>query len=313
MGRIELGSLRGRPLPRGEDTPGSDGNGLVCLAPKFSVIIPAHNEERVLARCLDALLSDSRVGEMEIVVVANGCADRTVEIARGYGNPVRVVEVGQASKHAALNAGDAAATVFPRAYLDADVTVSGAAIRAVAEELDRIGAPVGAPQVVIDFHGSPAVVRSFYRVWCKLPWFTDNLIGSGLYVLSAAGHGRLGVFPDITNDDQYVHDLFETHERLSVRSQQFVIRPPRTVDGLIRRRMRTLAGQRELAQRFGPLPGRSPRRSLAGILRRQPTRAVDLIVFAIVTMVAKRSAARKELLGDRGWERDETSRTITGR
>ena len=73
----------------------SDGNGLACLAPKFSVIIPAHNEEKVLGRCLDALLADSRPGEMEIVVAANGCTDRTVEIARGYCNPVRVVEVSQ--------------------------------------------------------------------------------------------------------------------------------------------------------------------------------------------------------------------------
>ena len=257
LDRIELSLLAQLPFLRDEATLGSDGTGLACLGPKFSVIIPARNEEKVLARCLDALLGDARPGEMEIVVAANGCTDRTVEIALGYGDPVRVVEVFQASKHAALNAGDAVATVFPRAYLDADVTVSSAAIRTVAEELDRTGALAGAPQVVIDFYGSLAVVRAFYRVWCELPWFTDNPIGSGLYLLSAAGHSRLGVFPDITNDDQYVHDLFETHERLSVKSHQFVVRPPRTIGGLIRRRTRTLAGQRELDQRFGPLPGRS--------------------------------------------------------
>ena len=205
------------------------------------------------------------------------------------------------------------ATVFPRAYLDADITVSSAAIRAVAEELGRTGALAGAPQAAIDFHGSAAAVRSFYRVWCELPWFTENPIGSGLYVLTAAAHDRLGVFPDITNDDQYVHDLFETHERLTVRSHQFVVRPPRTVGGLIRRRTRTLAGQRELDQRFGRLPGRSSRLSLADLLRREPARAIDLLVFLAVTMVAKLAAARKALRGDRGWERDETSRTSTGR
>jgi glycosyltransferase involved in cell wall biosynthesis len=293
--------------------PSHNNDSLGRSIPKFSIIIPAHNEEKVLARCIDALLVDSKPGEMEIVVAANGCTDRTVEIARGYGNRVRVVEVLQASKHAALNAGDAVATVFPRAYLDADITVSSAAIRAVAEELGRTGALVGAPQAMIDFHGCPPVVRSFYRVWCELPWFTDNLIGSGLYVLSAAGHGRFGAFPDITNDDQYVHDLFATHERLSVRSHQFVVRPPRTVDGIIRRRTRTLVGQRELDQRFGPLPGRSPRLSLVDLLRRKPACAVDLLVFVAITIVAKRAAVRKELRGDWRWERDETSRTITSR
>src|ERR1700682_6135663 len=102
--------------------PDDTDNKLPTLVSAFSVIIAAHNEEKVLARCLDALLADSRPGELEVLVVANGCTDRTVEIARSYGI-VGVIEIPEASKHAALNAGDAAATVFPRAYLDADITI----------------------------------------------------------------------------------------------------------------------------------------------------------------------------------------------
>ena len=74
--------------------------------PDFSVVIPAHNEEAVLARCLDALLEGTRPGQIEIVVAVNGSRDRTREIAESYGPPVIVVEVEQASKHIALNAGD---------------------------------------------------------------------------------------------------------------------------------------------------------------------------------------------------------------
>ena len=51
---------------------------------------------------MDALLAGSRLGELEIVVAANGCTDRTIEIARSYGDRVIVVDVLQASKHAAL-------------------------------------------------------------------------------------------------------------------------------------------------------------------------------------------------------------------
>jgi acetyltransferase-like isoleucine patch superfamily enzyme len=303
-------SIQERPSARDENMPDNTVNKLPKLVPAFSVIIPAHNEEKVLARCLDALLSDAEPGELEVLVAANGCTDRTVEIARSYGNPVRVVEIPEASKHAALNAGDAAETAFPRAYLDADITISAAAIRAVAAELNRTGALAGAPRAVIDFEGCPAIIRSFYRVWCELPWFTDNLIGSGIYVLSAAGHARVGAFPEITNDDQYVHDLFETRERATTSSHQFLVRPPRTVGGLIRRRTRTLTGQRELDQRFGQLPGRAPRMSLIDLLRRRRASVLDLMVFAVVTKIATLAAAHKELLGDRGWERDETSRTI---
>ena len=52
----------------------------------ISVVIAAHNEEDVLGRCLDALLRGSRPTELEIVVVCNGCTDRTADVARGYGD-----------------------------------------------------------------------------------------------------------------------------------------------------------------------------------------------------------------------------------
>jgi acetyltransferase-like isoleucine patch superfamily enzyme len=278
------------------------------VRPALSVVIPAHNEEAVLARCLDSLLADAAPGELEIVVAANGCSDRTVEIGRSYGSPVTVIEVEEASKHAALNAGDAAATAFPRAYIDADIALSTAALRAVAKAMDDNAALAGAPEPVIDFDGCPATVRSFYRVWCELPWFTDNPIGSGVYMLSHEGHRRLGSFPDITNDDQYVHDLFTVDERVCVRSHRFVVRPPRTVEGLIRRRTRTLNGQRELAARFGTLRGAAPRRSARELLRRHPALIVDLPVFVAVTKAAARAATKKTAAGDTGWERDDTSR-----
>jgi acetyltransferase-like isoleucine patch superfamily enzyme len=279
------------------------------LVPALSVIIPAHNEEKVLERCLETLLADSKPGELEILVAANGCTDRTVEIARSYGNRVGVIQISEASKHAALNAGDEAATVFPRAYLDADIAISTAAIRSVAEEMDRTGALVGAPRAMIDFDGCPAIIQSFYRVWVEMPWFTDSLVGSGIYVLSAAGHARLGAFPAITNDDQYVHDLFETRERVTASSHQFLVRPPRTVEGLIRRRTRTIIGQRELDRLFGQLPGRARRISLLELLRRRRTRVWDLVVYVVITKLAALAATRKEQRGDHGWERDETSRS----
>ena len=88
-------------------------------------------------------------------------------------------------------------------------------------------------------------------------------------MLSAAGHARVGAFPAITNDDQYVHDLFEVHERVTSNAFQFLVRPPRTVEGLIKRRTRTLVGQREMDRRFGRLPGRARQISLMELLRRR--------------------------------------------
>src|SRR4051794_31851306 len=74
--------------------------------PTFSVVIPAHDEESVIGRCLAAWSGELEPGEAEVVVVANGCSDGTAEAARDFG--VRVLELPAASKSAALNAGDGA-------------------------------------------------------------------------------------------------------------------------------------------------------------------------------------------------------------
>lgn len=60
---------------------------------KFSVIIPAHNEEKYIGKCLQSVLSAAkyvRPDRVEIIVVANRCTDNTVKIARHYGAAVLI-------------------------------------------------------------------------------------------------------------------------------------------------------------------------------------------------------------------------------
>ena len=101
-----------------------------------SIVIAAHNEAAVIGRCLDTILRDAAPGEFDITVVANGCADDTARVAAARPG-VRVLDLAAAGKTAALNAGDAAAHGFPRLYLDADVVVSAADVRALVAALRR--------------------------------------------------------------------------------------------------------------------------------------------------------------------------------
>ena len=64
----------------------------------ISVVIPAHNEEVVLGRGLDGVLSGALLGEIDVVVVCNGCSDGTADVARSYGDRVRVIETPIPSK-----------------------------------------------------------------------------------------------------------------------------------------------------------------------------------------------------------------------
>lgn len=56
---------------------------------KFSIIVPAYNAERYLARCIDSLLQqDLSVNEYEIVIVNDGSTDDTREIVEDYSKQV---------------------------------------------------------------------------------------------------------------------------------------------------------------------------------------------------------------------------------
>lgn len=58
--------------------------------PKFSIIIPSHNGEKCLGRCLDSVITQT-ILDYEILVIADACTDKTVEVAKKY--PVKLFEV----------------------------------------------------------------------------------------------------------------------------------------------------------------------------------------------------------------------------
>lgn len=60
--------------------------------PKISVIVPAHNEEKNIQKCLDSIINQS-FKDFECVVIADACTDRTAEIAESYGVKVIKAEV----------------------------------------------------------------------------------------------------------------------------------------------------------------------------------------------------------------------------
>ena len=72
----------------------------------ISIIVPAHNEARVIGRCHESMTTGAEPGELEILVVCNGCSDDTASVARRHGPYVQVLESEIASKNAALNLGN---------------------------------------------------------------------------------------------------------------------------------------------------------------------------------------------------------------
>ena len=113
--------------------------------PSAAIIIPAWNEERTIARCLRAVAQQSFTGNLHVVLVSNGSADRTVEVAEGQrsqfearGWMVTILGIPEASKTAALNVGDPLADGDVRIYLDADAALSPNAVAALAEAVGSV-------------------------------------------------------------------------------------------------------------------------------------------------------------------------------
>lgn len=276
-------------------------------------MIPAHNEARVIGRLLDSLLADSAEDEIDIVVVCNGCTDDTARIAAERGPRVRVVEIPVPSKHAALRAGDDHALGFPRLYVDADVVVTGAGVRALSGPLtdDTSGILATAPERRVPLSACAWRVRAYYQVWQRLPAVREGLFGRGVIAVSKAGHARIAALPPVMADDLAASLAFTPMERLVVGAAEVVVQPPRTWRDLIKRRVRAAVSTAQVEQRRGPedASARTSVADLKAVLREEPRLLAGVAVFVAAAVVARRRARRAIRAQDFGtWLRDDSSR-----
>jgi glycosyltransferase involved in cell wall biosynthesis len=109
-------------------------------ASDVSVVIPARNAERYVCEALDSVLAQTSV-PAEVVVVDDGSTDRTAELARGYGDPIRVVCQPALGLGPARNRGVAEARARLVAFLDADDLWPPDALAVRMAALDTPGAP----------------------------------------------------------------------------------------------------------------------------------------------------------------------------
>lgn len=103
--------------------------------PDLSVVVPAHNEERYLPRCLAAMSASAQQGglRVETIVVLNRCTDATEQVATEHG--VKLVREDAKNIARIRNAGVAACESAHVVTIDADSYMSASTLEEIAHAL----------------------------------------------------------------------------------------------------------------------------------------------------------------------------------
>lgn len=283
----------------------------------FSLIIPAHNEAAVIARCLEtALVGAPSTESFEIIVAANGCSDQTVAIARSAAPHAKVLDLPIGSKTGAINAANREASHYPRIYLDADVECEYNSLAALAATLTEPGVMTAAPAIQLDLAHCNWLVRAYYAAWMRQPFARAGKGGAGCYGLSKDALAAVQEFPDIIGDDIWIHTRFPDAEKRLIAQDSngypvfSVVRPPATALQQVRVEARRMIGNADV-KREHPSPYFALTNKDGGLLGslRSGTSPINLMVFYAVKILVRIEMRLSKWRGDSAaWTRDLTSR-----
>ena len=273
---------------------------------KTSIIIPANNEEAWLSHCLEAVFKSKRIEDAEVIVVANGCEDRTVEIANRYeilakeiGWGLKVIDLEEGGKLHALNVGERAAEGDVLIYLDADVRVSDKIIFQITRVLNKDAAAWASGE--LQMAAASRVSRAYARFWMKTPFMSKTVPGSGLFAVNRAGRARWGKFPEIISDDMFVRLHFSARERIAVPAS-YVWPVAEGWANLIKVRRRQNRGVEELERLYPELMENEDkgRFSPLNVLRLALGDIVGFAAYAGVALAVRFTKEQSQDIWDRG-------------
>jgi cellulose synthase/poly-beta-1,6-N-acetylglucosamine synthase-like glycosyltransferase len=176
--------------------------------PEITVVVPALNEERVIAdKLLDLHRQDLPSDQLEIIVVADGSEDRTAEIARSLG--ARVLHAREpAGKSDAISRGVEAARSQIVLFTDANCALSPGALSAVAACFaDPVVAVAGGAKMVVG-GGAHGTGEGLYWKIESTVMASEAVFGATMGVPGELYGVRRSLFrripPGVLNDDYYL-------------------------------------------------------------------------------------------------------------
>ena len=173
---------------------------------KISVVVPAFNEERLLAGSLAVMRAAMEAfEEAELIVCDNNSTDRTAEIARAAGAKVVFEPVNQIAR--ARNAGAAQASGDWLVFVDADSYPTTDLFREAAEAMQ--GGQYLAGGATVTLESADPAIRFWVAAWNFLSRRARWAAGSFIFC-EAAAFRRLGGF----SEELYAAEEIELFRRL---------------------------------------------------------------------------------------------------
>lgn len=151
----------------------------------ISILIPCHNEEKSIRRCIEACLNQTRKAD-QIVVVDDGSTDKSLEILKKFGNAITVVRIEK-------NTGNKSyAQQFGLEFITGDVFI--------ATDGDTVLDENFVQYIEADFEDGTVVAVGGYVKSVKHNWLTacrelDYILGQDIYKVAQSYINSLFVIP----------------------------------------------------------------------------------------------------------------------
>ncbi|HIO96692.1 MAG TPA: glycosyltransferase [Leucothrix sp.] len=276
-----------------------------------TIIVPAHNEASVIESCLNSIVNQTGVDH--IIVPCNGCTDNTVEIVKNKFPTAVCLDIKKPSKTNALNVAEEKArelgVTYPIFYIDADTQLSENCIPQITQAMAKDGVLLSAPTPIINTDKSSWLVKTYYKVWTRLPYIKEGVIATCSFIVSESGRQRFDKFADVIGDDGFIRCHFKNKEISNIAGAEIYITAPRDIFSLIKIKTRARLGNMELlAKKKCPV---IEKKNYGSVMKQRllskeflPT-SIYILIASVIRLRAKSQFKR---IKSYQWEKDTSSR-----
>ena len=168
---------------------------------KISVIIPAHNEEKYITKCLDSIrIAESNIGiPVEIIVSLNRCTDNTEKIAKNFNSVI--VKEDEKNIAKIRNTGVNVSTGDILVTIDADSWMTPYMLQEVIFKLQSEKYIGGGARIKPERMS----IGIFFSVLMIVPYMLKARISAGMFWLSKQDFETIGGFDEshVSVEDYY--------------------------------------------------------------------------------------------------------------